>query len=63
MTSRPTKAARDNTSEAYLLFGDRIDGSDLEVTAMGEGSFAPGAPGFFWLSAYCSRVHVELLLA
>ncbi|WP_345183976.1 RES family NAD+ phosphorylase [Microbacterium panaciterrae] len=56
-------SARDNTSEAYVLFGDRVDKSDLHITERGVGSFAPGTPGFSWLSAYCSRVKIELLIA
>lgn len=56
-------SARDNTSEAYVLFGDRVASADLTSSAGGVGSFAPGAEGFDWLSAHCARVKVELLIA
>ncbi|QAY60542.1 RES domain-containing protein [Microbacterium protaetiae] len=56
-------SARDNTAEAYVLFGDRISAEDLAVTGAGIGPFASGTAGFPWLSAYCSRVRVELLIA
>ena len=55
-------SARDNTSEAYMLFGDRVAESELEITDDGIGPFAPGTPGFSWLSAYCSTVKIELLI-
>lgn len=55
-------SARDNTSEAYVLFGDRIEHDDLVGTASGIGPFAPGTAGFQWLSAFCARVNVDLLL-
>lgn len=56
-------STRDNTAEAYVLFGDRIAAEDLSVTGAGVGPFAGGMVGFQWLSAYCSRVRVELLIA
>lgn len=56
-------SARDNTSEAYVLFGDRVTVADLMVTAEGAGRFALGTGGFTWLSAYCAVVKVELLTA
>ena len=56
-------SARDNTSEAYLLFGDRVTDADLLVTASGVGRFALGTAGFAWLSAYCALVKVDLLTA
>jgi hypothetical protein len=55
-------SARDNTATAYVLFGDRVAETDLVVASPGIGSFAPPAAGFGWLSAYCARVGVELLL-
>jgi hypothetical protein len=55
-------SARDNTSAAYVLFGDRVSASDLRIGSNGVGSFAPATRGFDWLSGYCSRVRVELLL-
>ncbi|MFZ4894338.1 RES family NAD+ phosphorylase [Plantibacter sp. Mn2098] len=55
-------SARDNTSEAYVLFGDRVAEEDLRVTADGFDSFAPGSSGFDWLDSYCALVHVDLLL-
>ena len=56
-------SARHNTSEAYVLFGDRVTAADLVVTADGAGRFALGTEGFAWLSAYCAVVKVELLTA
>lgn len=56
-------SARENTSEAYVLFGDRLAETDLEETSDGLGSFDRPGSGFSWLSAYCSLVKVELLLS
>lgn len=55
-------SARDNTSEAYVLFGDRVASADLETSDRGFGLFLPGTAGFKWLSVYCSSVDVELLV-
>lgn len=56
-------SARENTSQAYMFFGDRVAESDLEVTAGGRGSFDRGESGFAWLAAFCALVKVELLLS
>lgn len=56
-------SARDNTSEAYVFFGNRVTSTDLAITPGGVGPFAGGTSGFEWLSAYCARVKVELLIA
>lgn len=56
-------SARENTAQAYMFFGDRVAETDLEEVPGGLGSFARTGDGFRWLSAYCSLVKVELLLA
>jgi len=56
-------SARDNTAAAYVFFGDRVAQTDLAITTDGIGPFAPGTRGFSWLSGYCARVGVELLVA
>lgn len=56
-------SSRDNTAEAYVLFGDRVHAADLRVTDLGLGTFTPGSTGFLRLDAYCSLVNVDLLLA
>lgn len=56
-------SARENTSEAYVFFGDRVVESDLEERPGGLGSFARATSGFRWLSAFCSLVKVEVLLS
>lgn len=56
-------SARDNTAAAYVLFGDRVAQTDVAITSEGIGPFAPGSSGFSWLSGYCARVGVELLIA
>lgn len=56
-------SARDNTAAAYVFFGDRVAQTDLLATTEGIGPFAPGGSGFTWLSGYCARVGVELLIA
>ncbi|MGG7466581.1 RES family NAD+ phosphorylase [Plantibacter sp. YIM 135347] len=56
-------SARDNTSQAYIFFGDRVEENDLLITSSGIDSFAPGSSGFNWLDSYCSLVHVDLLLS
>lgn len=55
-------SARENTAEAYVLFGDRVAETDLEETAGALGSFDRPSSGFRWLSAFCSLVKVEVLL-
>lgn len=56
-------SARENTAEAYVLFGDRVFEADLDETTDGLGSFDRPGAGFRWLSAYCALVKVELLLS
>lgn len=56
-------SARENTAEAYVLFGDRVSEADLEETSDGLGSFDRPGAGFRWLSACCALVKVELLLS
>lgn len=56
-------SARENTAEAYVLFGDRVAQTDLSETAGGLGSFDRPSSGFRWLSAFCSLVKVEVLLS
>lgn len=56
-------SARDNTAEAYVFFGDRVNETDLHVTHQGLGTFSPGSPGFAHLESYCALVGVDLLLA
>lgn len=56
-------SARENTAEAYVLFGDRVAESELQETSDGLGPFDRPGPGFRWLSAYCALVKVELLLS
>lgn len=56
-------SARENTTEAYVLFGDRVAETDLAETSDGLGSFSRPGRGFQWLSAYCSLVKVDLLLS
>ncbi|WP_306233258.1 RES family NAD+ phosphorylase [Agrococcus beijingensis] len=55
-------SARDNSAEAYMLFGDRVAADDLMITAEGAGRLGVGTDGFRWLSAYCSLVKVDVLL-
>lgn len=55
-------SARDNTAQAYVFFGDRVDATDLKVSGSGLGTFAPNSEGFFYLEAFCARVHVELTI-
>ena len=54
---------RENTAAAYLLFGDRVGVRDVRLAPHGLGPFTPPAPGFDWLSTYCARVGVDVLLA
>ena len=56
-------SAWDNTAAAYVLFGDRVTPTDVAITSEGIGQFTPGTSGFRWLSGYCARVGVELLIA
>jgi hypothetical protein len=56
-------SARDSTSQAYMFSGERATESDLRIDHAGLGEFAPGEPAFDWLSAYCARVKVELVLS
>lgn len=56
-------STRENSSQAYVLFGSRVGPNDLQASEEGIGSFARGSAGFSWLSAYCARVKVELLTA
>ena len=50
---------RRNTDRAYVLFGDRVDGS-LEAIASGGRIFAAGE-GFDWLADYLATLKVEIL--
>lgn len=56
-------SARENTAQAYVLFGDRVAETDLAETAGGLGLFDRPSSGFRWLSAFCSLVKVEVLLS
>lgn len=56
-------SARENTAQAYVLFGDRVAETDLVETAGGLGPFDRPSSGFRWLSAFCSLVKVEVLLS
>jgi hypothetical protein len=56
-------SARENTAEAYMLFGDRVDASDLVETSGGRGSFRHPSAGHAWLATYCSVVDIDVLLS
>lgn len=56
-------SARENTAEAYVLFGDRVAEADLEETTGGLGWFDHPGRGFCWLADYCALVKVDLLLS
>lgn len=56
-------SARENTAEAYVLFGDRIAETDLTESADGLGSLDRPGAGFRWLADYCALVKVDLLLS
>lgn len=49
-----------NDSEAYVLFGDRVASSDLEIDPSFARVFLSGS-GFDWLVDFCTPLKVEVL--
>lgn len=48
-----------NSDQAYVLFGDRVAESELEVVP-GSGLVFAGGPGFEWLVNTCVPLHVDV---
>jgi hypothetical protein len=51
---------RDNSARAYMLFGDRVQESDLEVVP-GSGLVFASGDGFNWLVNTCAPLKVDVL--
>lgn len=52
---------RNNSDQAYMLFGDRVQGRDLTVESGTARIFAVGA-GRDWLADLCAPLHIEVLV-
>lgn len=52
---------RNNTDQAYVLFGDRVDDSDLTVVA-GSGRILSAGPGQVWLVNLCIPLHITVFV-
>ena len=51
---------RDNSARSYMLFGDRVQESDLEVVP-GSGLAFAAADGFSWLVNTCAPLKIDVL--
>jgi hypothetical protein len=52
-------SSRCNTDRAYILFGDRVAGSDLEVDVSFGRAFGL-EPDRGWLSDFCAPLHIDI---
>ncbi|MEX5305752.1 RES family NAD+ phosphorylase [Kocuria sp. CPCC 205258] len=51
---------RDNSTQSYMLFGDRVAGTDLEVV-LGSGLLFATGPGYDWLVDVCRPLGVDVM--